>query len=393
MEATTDTFNQGSFPPAQLQLLLFVDNRSSSQEQMWQVRRTLETLSDPQTFQLEVMNVTEQPHLTEHFKLIATPALIRLYPTPQQILAGTNLATQLENWWPRWQQILEEEHHALHRDRSGVPLPSSPLSINSSSELLRLSDEIFQLQQDKVDLESQIRFKDRIIAMLAHDLRNPLTAALLAIDTAGLGFSSEDHHKACLSPEMGQQMLQQAKNQLREIDRMVTDILQAERGSNHSLVVQPDRLQLQPLCQEVIQQLQEQISHKNQGISMDIPSDLPMVYADRERIRQVLTNLLDNAIKYTPQGGSIQISMLHRTSQKVQVSICDTGPGIPPEKHSKIFEASFRLQRDEQSDGYGLGLSVCQRIIQSHYGQIWVSSPSPSGSCFHFNLPVYPYAT
>ncbi|MGA1474462.1 MAG: histidine kinase [Prochlorothrix sp.] len=393
MEAPHHYPPSGSLTQAQLQFLLFVDNRASSQEQLQQVRDTLETLSYAYPFKLEVINVTEQPHLTEHFKLIATPALIRLYPAPQQILAGTNLAAQVENWWPRWQQILEEMAEALPQPSIDPPPSDDALSIQSSAELLRLSDEIFNLKRDKVDLEAQLRFKDRILAMLAHDLRNPLTAALLAIDTVALGFGSDEKRKACLSPQVIQQMLQQARTQLREIDRMVTDILQTARSSSASLVTQPHRLHLQPLCREVIQQLQEQINTKGQNLETDLPLDLPAIYADRERIRQVFMNLLDNAIKYTPPGGTLRVSMLHRTSQKVQVSICDTGPGIPDEKKDQIFEASFRLKRDEAADGYGLGLSVCQRIIQSHYGQIWVTSSTGGGSCFHFTLPVYPYNT
>jgi two-component system clock-associated histidine kinase SasA len=79
--------------------------------------------------------------------------------------------------------------------------------------------------------------------------------------------------------------------------------------------------------------------------------------------------------------------VLHRTLQKVQVSVCDNGPGIPSENRDRIFEERFRLKRDQDKDGYGLGLSLCQRIIRAHYGQIWVDS-SPNGSCFHFTLPV-----
>ena len=117
--------------------------------------------------------------------------------------------------------------------------------------------------------------------------------------------------------------------------------------------------------------------------------DVPAVYADEELIRQVIVNLLDNAVKYTPEGGKVTMSILHRTTQKVQVSICDTGPGIPEEKRERIFEGHFRLQRDQGKEGYGLGLSLCRKIIRVHYGQIWVDSVLGQGSCFHFTLPVY----
>jgi two-component system clock-associated histidine kinase SasA len=116
---------------------------------------------------------------------------------------------------------------------------------------------------------------------------------------------------------------------------------------------------------------------------------LPSVLADKERVRQVIVNLLDNAIKYTPAGGTISLSILHRTTQKVQVSVCDNGPGIPMENQERIFEDHFRLERDEKKEGYGIGLSLCQRIIRAHYGQIWVDSTDNHGSCFQFTLPVF----
>jgi two-component system, OmpR family, clock-associated histidine kinase SasA len=81
--------------------------------------------------------------------------------------------------------------------------------------------------------------------------------------------------------------------------------------------------------------------------------------------------------------------VLHRTTQKVQVSIMDDGPGIPIEKQKAIFHDAFRLERDELQEGYGIGLALCQRIIRAHYGQIWVDSTPNEGSSFNFTLPVY----
>jgi two-component system clock-associated histidine kinase SasA len=117
--------------------------------------------------------------------------------------------------------------------------------------------------------------------------------------------------------------------------------------------------------------------------------DLPFVYADEERVRQVIVNLLDNACKYTPADGTIKLTLLHRTTEKIQVSVCDNGPGIPESDRDRIFENRFRLERDEASEGYGLGLSLCQRIVRAHFGTIWVESALGKGSCFHFTLPVY----
>ncbi|CAN1212075.1 hypothetical protein TUMEXPCC7403_17850 [Tumidithrix helvetica PCC 7403] len=100
-------------------------------------------------------------------------------------------------------------------------------------------------------------------------------------------------------------------------------------------------------------------------------------------------NLLGNAIKYTPSGGKIELNVLHRTAQKIEVSIVDNGPGIPTEKRDRVFDDRYRLERDDQADGYGIGLSLCRRIIRAHYGQIWVDDAGIQGSSFHFTLPVY----
>ena len=103
----------------------------------------------------------------------------------------------------------------------------------------------------------------------------------------------------------------------------------------------------------------------------------------------MLVNLLDNASKYTPNLGQIHVSALHRTAQTIQVSIADTGLGIPAENQKLIFQDRIRLDRDLAQSGYGIGLSVCQRIIRAHYGQIWVESSPGKGSVFNFTLLVH----
>ncbi|UIE38782.1 histidine kinase [Leptodesmis sichuanensis] len=440
-----------------LQLLLFVDKRPSSKERIRQVRTALKELREECDFELQIIDVSEQPYLAEYFRLIATPTLIKIHPEPRQSLAGSNLVEQLQHWWPHWQRSVADylsnagfaeqpQLRSLDRVRPGggvgsetessptfpaasltsaADLPTSDLiskelaaaeavpvndlppdvgtdvasesemhqavkSITHSAELLRLSDEIFQLRREKEELEHQLQFKDQIIAMLAHDLRNPLTAASIALETLEMGYNSFDENgESRLTPALTAQLLKHARTQTRAIDRMITDILQAARGASSELQIQPQKLDLGMLCTDVLEHLRHRFQSKAQRVEQDIPSDLPVIFADGERIRQVLINLLENAIKYTPVGGTIQLAVLHRTSQKVQVSVCDNGPGIPLENQEQIFEDRFRLKRDEDKEGYGIGLSLCQRIVRAHYGQIWVDSTPNKGSCFHFTLPVF----
>ena len=389
--------DQPIYSEAPLQLLLFVDERPKSRQQVQRIRAYLKELQAEYTFEVQIIDIGQQPYLAEHFKLIATPALIKIHPEPRQILAGSNIIAQLKNWWPRWQAAvdaylkLQEDLQERIEDKARATLPKSTIhSVAVSAELIRLSDEIFRLKQEKDNLQEQLQFKDRVIAMLAHDLRNPLTAVAIAIETLQSNYNLEKGEFQRLKPSMTVHLLKQARNQTKIIDRMIADLLQVGRGKDTEFPVIPQKLQLGKLCLDVLEELCDRYTAKCQEVETDIPYDLPYVYADPERIRQVLVNLLDNAIKYTPEGGKISVAGLHRTTQKVQFSIGDTGPGIPVENRDRIFENHFRLQRDEGTEGYGIGLCLCQRIILAHYGQIWVDSAPNNGAWFHFTLPVYP---
>jgi two-component system clock-associated histidine kinase SasA len=373
-----------------LQLVLFVDKRPSSREQTRHIRKSLQELKAECDFELQVIDVGEQPDLAEHFKLLATPSLLKIHPDPRQTLAGSNLLAQLEHWWPRWQLSVEE--YATQQSARALsqtqPDPKPMYSVACSAELVQLADEVFRLKQEKEHLQQQLQLKDRIIAMLAHDLRNPLTAASLALETLESSQKVKEGDSSRLTPTLTAHLMKQARRQIRIVDRMIADILQSARGTNAQLHIEPKKIELGAICQDVLLQFQDKFQAKSLELATDIPADLPLVYADPDRITQVIANLLDNASKYTPDGGNVSFSILHRTAYKVQVSIGNSGPGIPEENSDRIIEDSFRLQRDESKDGYGIGLSLCQRIIRAHYGQIWVDSVPDRGSCFHFTLPV-----
>jgi two-component system clock-associated histidine kinase SasA len=382
-------------PEAQLQMLLFVDQRPSSRQQVERIRHYLEELQANYQFELQIVDVTEQPYLAEHFKLVATPALIKIYPEPRHTLAGNDLIAQLQDWWPRWQNAAQNQLNFANSlseiDNRHAGSTSDPIrSVAASTELIRLADEVFRLKQEKEKLLEQLHFKDRVIAMLAHDLRNPLTAISIAIETLELNYKPNSSEVSRMTPALALQLFKQARTQTRTIDQMIAGLLQVERGNDANFHIQPQKLELAPLCQDAIEQLSDRFHAKAQQVEKDVPKDLPHVYCDPQKVHQVLMNLLDNATKYTPEGGFIRLSCLHRTTQKVQVSVCDTGLGIPEDNRDYIFEDGFRLQRDEAKEGYGIGLSLCQRIVRAHYGQIWVDPAPNGGSCFHFTLPVYP---
>lgn len=382
-------YDQGNTEKLLLQLLLFVDKRSSSDEQVQDIQSYLQSLQSEYSFKLDIIEIEKQPHLVEFLKLVATPALVKMSPAPRQILAGSDLFKQLEKWWPQWKAA--SQYSNSNSSRSEIVRESD--STNTVRDYypktdIELADKIFRLQQEKEELAAQLSFKDKILAMLAHDLRTPLTAASMAVETVELS-EKNDELDASKLKVLKQKLFLQAKNQFSIMDKMIGDLLQNSQNANARLTVKPKALDLLVLFPEVVSQFDARLKGKSMTLVVDIPQDIPQVYADKELIRQLIGNLLDNAIKYTPKNGKITLSVLHRTNQKVQVSVCDTGPGIPQEKRERIFEDSFRLQRDRSQEGYGLGLATCYQIVSAHYGQIWVDSSPESGSCFQFTLLVH----
>jgi two-component system, OmpR family, clock-associated histidine kinase SasA len=383
--------------PKSLQLLLFLDERATSYIYNQEIRDKLAILNTEANFELQVVDVGKQPDLAEHYRVIATPALLKFYPKPRQILAGSNLLDQIDNWWERWQEELAAERNNFldHADKS-ANLDRQPIehlllsdSHNYVSKLIKLTDEVFTLKQEKEELLDRLKLQDRAMSVLAHDLRNPLTAAALALGTLEIIHNPQDYRANALDPVKIARLIERARTQLQSIDQLVNDILQPRAITNTEFDLYPQKLDLSQLILAVITQLEQQFKAKSQAITTDIPQDIPFIHGDADKLRQVIVNLLDNAIKYTPDCGQIHISALHRTAQTIQVSIADNGLGIPAENQKRIFQDRHRLDRDLLQSGYGIGLSVCEQIVRAHYGQIWVESTPGKGSVFNFTLLVH----
>lgn len=372
-----------------LKLVLFVAHPATSHELAQQIRDHLTQMPGDFRAELDVMAIGEHPYLVEHYRLVATPALVKTFPLPAQVLAGGDLMTQLDVWWPRWQgQVALVKRGKSGSQKSSDLTPADPTlpdltndHPHNTSALMKMSEQLFQVKQERDRLAEQIHFKDRILAMLVHDLRNPLTAASMAMETI--------QHQEEMDPRFTRHWVEQARQQLRKMDVMICDILEASRGATSELAIQASQVQMVELCLSVLKDFDRRIREKRLRIKTDLPGNLPTVHADPSKIRQVIVNLVDNAIKYTPPEGHIWVSALHRTAQNVQITVSDTGPGIPKEAQERIFSDAVRLDRDHGSEGYGLGLTLCRQILRAHYGQIWVEERPGGGSSFHVSLPVY----
>jgi two-component system, OmpR family, clock-associated histidine kinase SasA len=357
-------------PRQKLSLLLVAGRHHLSSRDLRELVEFLQNEDCGFEVSLQISDPGQQPELLELHRLVVTPSLVKLQPQPKQVFAGSSIFQQLRGWLPRWQQ--DEVVSGL-----GLSLKPTELDGSRTQRELQLEDQLLVLRQENETLIDRLQAQERLLRMVAHELRTPLTAATLAVQSQELGQIDIHRFRDVL------------KRRLEEIALLSQDLL--EVGSTRwEALFNPQRLDLASVAAEAILELEKLWLGRDVAIHTDIPADIPKVFADQRRMRQVLLNLLENALKYTPNGGLISVTMLHRTSQWVQVSISDSGPGIPEEEQQRIFLDRVRLpQTSAGASGFGVGLSVCRRIVEVHGGRIWVISEPDKGACFTFNVPVW----
>jgi len=354
----------------QLKLLLVASRHHLSRGDIRSLIEYLEREDFGFNVALDFSNPSENPELLELYRLVALPALIKLEPSPRQIFAGSSIFEQVKTWVPRWQ-------HERINNRIGVSLRGKTIEPAQTQKELLLEDDLLVLRQENETLTKKIHSQESLLRMVAHELRTPLTAAGLALQSQKLGQISMNKFQDVL------------KRRLQEIEILSKDLL--EVGSTRwETLFNPQKVDLASISAEAILELEKQWLNRKIKINTDIPTDLPSVFADQRRMMQVLLNLIENALKFSEDEGEIFITMLHRTNQWVEVIVRDNGPGIPQEEQQRIFVDRVRLpQTSQETTGFGIGLSVCRRIVEVHGGKIWVVSKPTEGACFYFTVPVW----
>jgi signal transduction histidine kinase len=197
--------------------------------------------------------------------------------------------------------------------------------------------------------------------------------------------------------EEQQSFLQIINSNVTRMSALVRDLLDVSRIEAGRLRLEPAEVEVLEALNEAVGVIQERVAAKSQSLKVDVEEDVPMVYADRQRLVQVLTNLLSNAYKYTPEGGAIQLTVREdRTNgPAVLFSVVDTGVGISQEDQARMFTKYFRSSDPAVRDvkGTGLGLVITKSLVELQGGEIWLESELGKGSTFSFTLPVAGYST
>ena len=217
------------------------------------------------------------------------------------------------------------------------------------------------------------------VSNISHELRTPLAGLKALVDTLQGG--------ALQDPDAAQRFLKRMDGEVDALTQMVEELLELSRIESGQA---PLRLAPAPIAEVMIppvERLRPQAERAGLSLTISLADDLPPVQADLDRVRTVVTNLVHNAIKFTPPGGRVMVSAEERDKEAI-FAVQDTGVGIPPADLSRIFERFYKADRARSGGGTGLGLAIARHIVEGHGGRIWAESVEGQGSTFYFSLPL-----
>ncbi len=231
------------------------------------------------------------------------------------------------------------------------------------------------------DLEEALRAKDEMIQDVSHELRTPLTMILGYVELLQEGVMGD------LTDEQADalRIVHRSAERLRfMIDRLLL-LRSLDKGR-----LERERFKVKPWLREVFMRWQPQFRERSMTLKLDVPDDIPDLYADRRLLDEVMDNLLHNALKFSPQGGTVQVRAW-REGNTLTIAVSDEGVGIPPDRLDRIFERFYQVSQglSRRFEGMGIGLALCKEIVELHGGRIWAESEGEGkGSTFYIALPV-----
>ncbi|MEE8389624.1 MAG: ATP-binding protein [Anaerolineae bacterium] len=231
---------------------------------------------------------------------------------------------------------------------------------------------------ERVALE---QMREDLTHMIVHDLRNPLGSMMSSMQLIHNAFVERDQTLPLIK------LLGIAMRSGHKLYRLIDSLLDLGRMEAGETELNRTLVRPESLLQEAIEQVHPVALSKGQALTAQVVPGLPRVLADGVMILRVLTNLLDNAVKFTSHGGQITVGA-KQIGDQVQFAVTDTGPGIPPESRQRVFDRFARLESAEGIQGTGIGLAFCKLAVEAHGGRIWVESEVGQGATFCFTLPL-----
>jgi len=314
---------------------------------------------------------------------LLNPAATRLLEPMTERAIGRSFAEvvrhhQLIELWQKAKETQQEQVEMVEVNR-GVFLQTAviPFEEDGTHLFLIILHDLTQIHR------LQIVRRD-FISNISHELRTPLASLKAVVETMQDG--------ALEDPPAAQRFLQRAENEVDVLTQMVEELLELSRIESGQVPFRFRATAVSNLLLGPMDRLRPQAQRKEIEMALDVPANLPPVLADEERVQRVVTNLLHNAVKFTPEGGQVTVqARLHPENiDELVISVSDSGVGITAEDLPRIFERFYKSDRarTRNGGGTGLGLAISRHIVQAHHGRIWVKSSEGKGSTFFFTLPV-----
>jgi len=296
----------------------------------------------------------------------------------RELLEGT-LPETLSAYYSQLNEkgILETEFELKRLDGHKIPVWAKVVGVRDEKGNLTRALVYIRDIAERKKLE---QLKDEFIGLVSHELRSPLTVIMGSVNTA---LSEQER----LSREEMRQLLQDAAYETESLSHILGNLLELSRAQADRLHLTMEPVNVRTVVRNVVDRIRRQTS--THRFVIDLPKNIHIVQADELRLERILYNLLENAVKYSPEGGTIRV-LAKMEEDRLIVGISDQGIGISLHDQSKLFAPFLRLedQRLTGVQGAGLGLLVCRRLVEAHGGRIWVESEPGRGSTFYFTLPL-----
>jgi len=283
---------------------------------------------------------------------------------------------------------------AHHQDEIVLPLTGRCLQIEASPAGGKRENEacVVLVFHDITDLRRLEKIRKDFVANVSHELRTPLTSIKGYVE-ALLDGAKDD-------PVASSSFLDIILKQSDRLNLIIEDLLELSKIESGGISLKEEPIELRSLVERALSVVKPIADKNRHHLITTIDPGLPAVAGDEGRLVQVLTNLLDNAIKYTPEGGTITVNAIlvpllgttEPLTNAIDISVADTGIGIPKQDRPRVFERFYRVDkaRSRELGGTGLGLAIVKHIVEGHGGQVWVEANQPRGSRFVVRLPINP---
>jgi signal transduction histidine kinase/DNA-binding response OmpR family regulator len=227
--------------------------------------------------------------------------------------------------------------------------------------------------------QQAVAAREQVLAVVAHDLRNPLSTVAMGAQMLADSLTDAEH-------AADRRYVAAIHRAAERMDQLIQDLLDITRWESGQLAINPTPQPIGPVIADVVEMHRLSAGAERIVLRLDLGDPLPRVSIDAHRLQQVLSNLLGNALKFTPDGGSITVRARTHYETSVLVSVIDSGPGLPAEQLPHIFSRFWQGERSDRR-GIGLGLAIARGLVEAHGGEIWVESEPGDGCRFHFTIP------